>query len=538
MYDVLIKNGKVVDGAGNPWFRADIGIRDGRIAAIGNLGFKAETVIDVEGMVVCPGFIDMHSHSDFEFFINNYAESKVRQGVTTEVVGNCGVSAAPLNDELRANFRKENPILDEAGVALNWSTMEEYFNVLEERGLSINVAALVGHANIRVCAMGYGNRPPTKREMEEMKRLVEESMKAGAFGLSTGLIYPPSSYADTKEIIELAKVVAKYGGIYASHIRGEDAPRLVSSVKEAIEIGETADVSVQISHHKAHGQPAWGLVKTTLRMIEEARERGVQVTCDVYPYTAASFGLSALLPPEVHEGGIPKMIERLRDPEWRKRIRKEMVEGLPKWPSPFLTAGWDSILIARSSRHPEYEGKMINEICNSLGVDPFDFIFDLLIEEEASVQVVRFTMREGDVCTVLSHPASMIGSDASICATYGLLSRGKPHPRAYGTYPRVFKRYVNELGVLTLEEAVRKMTSFPACKLGLFDRGLIRKGMWADIVVFNPKEVSDEATYADPHRYPKGIEYVIVNGEIVIEKGEHKKVLPGKVLRHKAMKRR
>lgn len=538
MYDILVKNGKVVDGTGNPWFKADIGIKNGRIADVGTLTSNAEKVIDASNMVVCPGFIDMHSHSDLELLINNYAESKVRQGVTTEVIGNCGVSGAPLNDELKGNFRKENPILDEAGLALNWSTMEEYFKTLEKGGLSVNVAALVGHANVRVCVMGYENRPPTKKELEEMKKVTEESVKAGAFGLSTGLIYPPSSYADTSEIIELAKVVAKYDGIYASHIRGEDAPRLIESVREAIKIGESAGVSVQISHHKAHGKLAWGKVNTTLRMIEEARERGVQVTCDVYPYTAASFGLSALLPPEAHEGGIPKMIERLKNSKWRKRIRKEMIEGLPKWPSPFLTAGWDSIMIAFSSRHPEYEGRMISEICSSLNVDPFDFVFNLLIEEEASVQVVRFTMREGDVCTVLSHPVSMVGSDASICATYGFLSKGKPHPRAYGTFPRVFKRYVNELGVLRLEEAVRKMTSFPACKLKLFDRGVIRASMWADLVVFDLKEISDEATYADPHKYPKGIEYVIVNGEIVIEKGKHRKVLPGKVLRHKTTQKK
>lgn len=538
VYDILVKNGKVVDGTGNPWFRADIGIKNGRIADVGTLKSNAEKVIEASDMIVCPGFIDMHSHSDFELLINNYAESKVRQGVTTEVIGNCGVSGAPLNDELKANFRKENPILDEAGVALNWSTVDEYFKTLEKNGSSINLAALVGHTNIRVCAMGYENRPPTKKELEEMKKMMEEAMKAGAFGLSTGLIYPPSSYADTSEIIELAKVVAQYDGMYASHIRGEDAPRLVESVKEAIEIGESSGVSVQISHHKAHGKPAWGKIKTTLRMIEEARERGVQVTCDVYPYTAASFGLSALLPPEAHEGGIPKMIERLKNSRWRKRIRKEMLEGLSRWPSPFLTAGWDSIMIAFSSRHPEYEGRMISEICSSLNVDPFDFVFNLLIEEEASVQVVRFTMREGDVCTVLSHPVSMVGSDASICATYGFLSKGKPHPRAYGAFPRVFKRYVNELGILRLEEAVRKMTSFPASKLKLFDRGIIRTGMWADIVIFNLKEVSDEATYADPHKYPRGIEYVIVNGEIVIEKGEHRKVLPGKVLRHKTVQKK
>jgi N-acyl-D-amino-acid deacylase len=532
MWDILIKGGKVVDGSGNPWFKADMAIENGRITNIGDLNLtSADIVVDANNMIVCPGFIDMHSHSDFALLINRCAEGKVRQGVTTEVIGNCGNSAAPLNDELRKDIRRENPIIDEAGITLNWSKMEEFFKILEEPGLSINVAALVGHQNIRVLTMGYQNKPPSENELEEMKRNTEEAMKAGAFGLSTGLIYPPSSYADTREIVELAKVVAKYGGIYASHIRGEDGPRLVNSVREAIEIGEKAGVSVEISHHKAHGKLAWGKVKTTLRMIEEARERGVDVTCDVYPYTAASFGMSALLPPEVHEGGVDKILERLRDSDWRRKIREKMLNGLPNWPSPFISAGWDAIMISYSKRHPEYEGKMIKEICDSLNVDPFEFVFDLLIEEEASTEVVRFTMREGDVCTVLSHPLSMVGSDASIQATYGVLSKGKPHPRAYGTFPRVIKRYVNEFGILRLEETIRKMTSLPANKLKLFDRGIIRTGMCADIVIFNPSIISDEATYAEPHRYPKGIEYVIVNGKIVIEHGEHTKALPGKVLR-------
>ncbi|MDH7477804.1 MAG: D-aminoacylase [Candidatus Bathyarchaeota archaeon] len=532
MWDILIKGGKVVDGSGNPWFKADIAIKNGQITDIGSLNSNsADVVIEATNMIVCPGFIDMHSHSDFALLINRYAESKVRQGVTTEVIGNCGNSAAPLNDELRKDIKRENPIIQEAGIMLNWAKMEEFFKILEKLGISINVVALVGHRNIRVLTMGYQNKPPTEEELEEMKRNAEEAMKAGAFGLSTGLIYPPSSYADTNEIIELAKVVAKYGGIYASHIRGEDGPRLINSVREAIEIGEKAGVSVEISHHKAHGKLAWGKVKTTLRMIEEARERGVDATCDVYPYTAASFGLSAILPPEVHEGGVDKILERLKDAEWRRKIREEMLNGMPNWPSPFISAGWDAIMISYSKKHPEYEGKMIKEICDSLNVDPFEFIFNLLIEEEASTEVVRFTMREGDVCTVLSHPLSMVGSDASIQATYGLLSKGKPHPRAYGTFPRVIKRYVNEFGILRLEEAIRKMTSLPANKLKIFDRGIIRTGMWADIVVFNPSIISDEATYAEPHRYPKGIEYVIVNGKIVVDHGEHMKALPGKVLR-------
>ena len=533
MYDILIERGTVIDGTGNPWLKADVAIKEGRIVDIGDLASSPATItIDAKSMVVCPGFIDVHSHSDLQLLMNRHGESKVRQGITTEVIGNCGSSGAPLNDNIKQEIRKTTPFLEEAGVELDWSSMEEYLRRLEDPGISINVATLVGHANVRVCAMGYDRRAPTDAELTEMRRLVEEAMEAGAFGLSTGLIYPPGCYADTDEIVELAKVVAKYKGIYASHIRGEDAPRLIDSVREAIEIGERAGIPVEVSHHKAHGRPAWGKVGTTLRMMEDARERGVDVTCDVYPYTAASFGMSALLPPEVHEGGVEKMLERLRDSGWRERIRHEMTEGIPGWPSPFLTAGWDSIMISYCRGHPEYEGRMIKEVCDSLKVDPFDFTFNLLIEETASVSVVRFTMREGDVCTVLSHPLSMVGSDASIRATYGVLSKGKPHPRAYGTFPRVLGRYIRELAVLRLEEAIRKMTSLPAQKLRLMDRGLIRNGMRADVVVFSPEEVSDEATYADPHHYPSGIKYVIVNGKMVIERGEHEKILPGTILRH------
>ncbi len=530
MLDVIIKNAYIIDGTGGPKFEADIGIKGEKIVEIGKLEPQAAEIIDAKGLVVSPGFIDMHSHSDISLLINPKAESKIRQGITTEVIGNCGSSVAPLNEIIKDEMKKTIPIIEEAGLDLDWSTMGEYLSLLEKQGTAVNVVSLVGHENVRVCAMGFDNRAPTKRELNAMKKILAKAMEDGAFGMSTGLIYPPSCYAKTEELIELSKVVAKYGGIYASHIRGED-DELFTSVKEAIEIGEKAGVPVEISHHKAGGKTNWGKVKKTLKMIEEARTRGIDVTCDVYPYTAGSFGLSAMLPPWAHEGGSKKLLERLEDPETRRKLRKEMKEGIEGWSSPIKAAGWDATIIARSKKHPEFEGKSIAEIAKARKVNPFEFVFDLLIEENASTSVVRFAMCEEDVRTVMQHPFSMIGTDSSAAAPYGVLSKGKPHPRSYGTFPRVLGKYVREEEILTLEDAIRKMTALPAQKLRLKERGLIREGMYADITIFDPLFVVDEATYINPHKYPKGIEYVLVNGKIVIKRNEQTGMLAGKVLR-------
>jgi len=378
--------------------------------------------------------------------------------------------------------------------------------------------------------MKYDARPPTKNELEEMRRVLAKALEEGAFGLSSGLIYPPSCYANTWELIELCKVVARYGGLYTSHIRGEEE-RLIDSVKEAIKIGDKAGVPIEISHHKAAGKTSWGKVKRTLRMMEKAREKGVEVTCDVYPYLAGSFGLDAMLPPHTWEGGVEKLIERLKDEKTRQRLRQEMAEGIESWSSPLRAGDWDATMIAYCEGHPEFEGKTILDIAQQKGIDPFDFVFDLLIEEKASVSVVRFLMCEQDMRTVLKHQVSMIGSDSSAHAPYGVLAKGKPHPRSYGTFPRVLGKYVREERVLTLENAIRKMTSLPAQKLRLRDRGLIREGMWADITIFDPKKVVDMATYSEPHQYPIGIEYVLVNGKVVVDHGEHTGELPGRALR-------
>ena len=529
MFDLVVKNGIVIDGTGNPWFKADVGIEDGHISDVGELSSSGfDEVIDARGLVVAPGFIDMHAHSDFSLLINPLAESKVRQGITTEVIGNCGSSAAPLNDFLRKQIRETSPVIEEAKLKLNWHSVGEYLKKLEKNGIALNAISLVGNGNIRALVMEYDPRRPSKSELEEMKKALAQAIEEGAFGLSSGLIYPPSCYADTKELIELCKVVANYGGIYTSHIRGE-GDTLINSVKEAIEIGRKSGAPVEISHHKASGKSNWGKVKRTLKMIDEARSMGVDVTCDVYPYVAGSTGLDAFLPVHAWAGGIEKLVERLKNRETRLQLRREMERS-----SLFKPDSWDTIMIAYCKGHIEYEGKTIAEIAEHNRIDPFDLVFDLLIEEKAAVQIVIFSMREKDMRTVLKHPASMIGSDSSSTAPYGVLAKGKPHPRTYGTFPRVLSECVRNTKLLTLEEAIRKMTSFPAQKLRLNDRGLIRKGMWADITVFSPEKIVDKATYAKPHQYPVGIKYVIVNGKLVVADGKHTHRLPGKALRLQA----
>ena len=534
LLDIILKNGFVVDGAGNPKFRADVGVMDGKIVKIGGLrSSKADRIIDAKGLVVSPGFIDVHTHSDFELLANPRAESKIRQGVTTEVVGNCGMSAAPLRGEYASKTAKS--IRDKYGLTLDWSSFKEYFNRLEKQGVAVNIISLVGHGNIRECVMDLENRPPTKEEMKEMKALVAQAMEEGAFGLSTGLVYPPGRFADTIELIEFSKVVAKYGGIYASHIRGE-RETLIEATREAIEIGEKAGVPVEISHHPAK-IGAWGKSKETLKMIEAARARGVDVTCDLHTYSAGQTWLWALLPPWAQEGGPKKIIETLSDPEARDRIKQDMVEEKFPGPGPcgLVKRGmWNKLMLTYCEKNKDLIGKNFAEIAKIRGVDPFDAVFDILIEEETAGMIVGFYYGVEDIRRVLEHPASMIGSDGYALAPYGNLGKGKNHPRSYGTFPMVLARYVRERKVLTLEEAVRKMTSLPAQKLGLRDRGLLREGMWADIVMFDSNRVLDKATYDEPYQYPEGIENVLVDGQVVIEESVHTGTLSGKVLRKHA----
>lgn len=538
VYDLILRKGLVVDGTGNPWFRADVGIKDGKIVKIGDLASAdSSRAIDAGGLVVCPGFVDIHTHSDMGLLANPRANNYVMQGVTTQGIGNCGFSAAPVGDESEG-------LLEDAGLAseveVNWRTFSEYLSRLELQGVATNVAALVGHGAVREAVFGWADRPPTQEELEEMRAHVAEAMVAGAFGLSTGLMYPPGIFADTDEVVALAKVVAEYGGFYATHIRDETSgEQYRGSVLEAIEIGERSGAPVQLGHLETH-YPNWGMQAEVLQLIKDARARGLDVTCDVPPYLLGSTSLTSTLPNWVLDGGMAKMVERLRDPETRKKIKKDVSSRRGVTGSILLDGLWDKIWIVESEKNSEYTGKSLVEIARLRGEAPsWDTVFDLLIEEGKELGITCQWHNEDDIRELVEYPLSMIVTDGSVEVS----QEGRPHPRGYGTFPLTFRKYVRgetrkeeprEPGakVLTLQEAVRKMTSFPAQRLGLRDRGLLREGMWADAVLLNPETIEDRASYSDPHQYPKGIDYVLVNGQIVVEQGEQTGILPGHVLRH------
>ncbi|MFB0558785.1 MAG: amidohydrolase family protein [Candidatus Bathyarchaeia archaeon] len=535
-YDLVVKEGKVVDGTGNPWYRGDVAVIDGKVAMVGRLSdAEFERVIDAGGMVVAPGFIDAHSHSDGSTLYYRQMESTVMQGITTVVAGQCGSSPAPVNPDLREEMerRRAKFLPPEVDPTITWTTFDDYLREEEKEGLGANVAHLVGHGTIRIAAMGYEAREPTPGELESMRELTAEAMEAGAFGLSTGLIYPPGVFAKTEEIVEVTKVAARYGGVYDTHLRGE-GKTLMRSLEEAIEIGEKIGIPVQISHHKAATKSAWGRSVESLALLEEARSRGVDITVDQYPYRAGSTSLVTCLPPWAHEGGMEKLLSRLQDPELRDRMRRNIEKGIEGWENFAGELGWGNVLVTRvvSEENKPLEGKNMEEIMEMRGdPDAFTSLFDLILEEEGAVGMVIFAMEEEDVRRIMRHPLQMVGTDSGSSSTTGFMRRGKPHPRGYGTYLRILGRYVRELGVLRLEEAVRKMTSFPAQRFGILDRGLLRPGMWADMVVFDPGTVIDKATYQDPHQYPEGIEYIIVNGVVTVEKGKYMCALAGRTLR-------
>jgi N-acyl-D-amino-acid deacylase len=520
-FDILIKDGRIIDGSGNPWFKSDIGIIQDRIEAIGFLDrFDAKRVIDACNLVVSPGFIDIHGHSDYTVVIDPRVESKIRQGVTTEVLGQCGKSPAPLTDDLREYNKKFLGSQLPVDFKVNWESLEEYLNLIDRNGASFNVVALVGQGTVRHNVLGVVDRPPTESEMEHMKDMVAKALKEGAFGMSSGLVTTPSCYADTTELVELAKVVAEFDGVYFCHIRGEGI-QLFNAINEALEIAKRSGVSLEIPHFKASGRENWGKTGKALSLIEEARMEGIDVTIDQYPWTASSIGLSALLPPWVHEGGNEKLLDRLKSPEIRKKIVDEPAR---------LTRDLDSVVIAFADSNPQYEGMKVTDIARMENKEPMEAVFDLLIMEKAQVSMIYFGMSEDDVRQVMKSPYVMFCSDGRGISPKGIYGKAKPHPRYYGSFPRVLGHYVRE-GVISIQEAVRKMTSAPSQRLGLKDRGLLRENFMADITVFDPKTIKNEATYTDPHRFPTGIPYVIVNGRIVIDGSEHTGELPGKALR-------
>jgi N-acyl-D-amino-acid deacylase len=520
-YDILLRGGRVFDGAGNPWQKIDVGIQKGAIAAVGRIDpASASTVIDCNNLAVCPGFIDMHSHSDIMIFREPEASTRVMQGVTTEVIGQDGISVAPIKDDDKREWQKHlSGLTGDIDTEWNWNTFDEYLSVLEKSGTTTNIISLVPHGSIRLWVMGMENRAAHEKELTEMQNILAESLEAGAVGMSTGLIYPPCPYADVSELVALSTVLHDHGKFFVAHMRSEDA-EFLEATDEMIAVARGSGAPVHISHLKAMGKPRFGRSPELLEKIDGARREGLDLTFDQYPYTAGSTMLFAMLPQWLQEGGSDKMIERLKDAEIRKRILEEMASSVSSSGIELTDIRVSSV---GSERNRHLEGKNIIELSEAVGKELIDAVCDLLVEEELNVAMVIFVADEGDIRRILQHPAGTVCTD-------GLLG-GKPHPRVYGTFPRVLGKYCREEKVLPLPEAIRRMTSAGAQRLGLSDRGLIRGGMKADIVVFNPETVIDNATYENPRQFPTGIEHVIINGNHVVEKGKQVGKGSGMVLR-------
>lgn len=527
-FDLLILNGQVVDGSGKPSLTADVAVSGDRIVRIGKLESyrsSARRVIDAAGLTVSPGFIDIHSHSDYTLLVDGTAQSKVRQGVTTEILGEAP-SAGPIKGKAQLD-------LSEYQLQVDWQTLGEYLARLEKGGISVNVGSYVGATQVRTCVLGLESRAPSQEELDQMKGLVDEAMRDGALGLSSSLIVPPDTYFTTHELVELARVVKPYGGIYSTHIRGE-GDTIREAVLEAIDIGEKAGVAVDIIHLKIADKRMWGKMQEICALIEEARKRGVPVTANQYPYIAGQNYLMALIPPWALEGGQTRLMERLKNSELRRRMELDIRNGVPGWFNHYqLMKGWESAVVAsvKTEKNKPFEGKSIAEIASLTRKQPFDVVFDLLLDENDPIPTVYFMMDEADVRTAMKIPWVSVGSDGEAVRPDGILGRGRPHPRWYGTFPRILGKYVREERILSLEEAVRKMTLLNAEKLGIADRGQIAEGKRADITIFDARRITDKATFENPHQYPDGIEYVIVNGTLVIDQGTHLGTKPGQILR-------
>jgi dihydroorotase/N-acyl-D-amino-acid deacylase len=529
-FDLLIRGGRVVDGSGRPAYTADVAIKGDRIVKIGNLSqATAARVIDARSLVIAPGFIDMLGQSETYLLIDPRANSKVMMGVTTEITGE-GESIAPINDR---QIKEQEDFLRRFNLTIDWRTLAEYFKRLEKQGSGVNLGTFVGATQVREYVIGYDDRPPTSQELDQMKKLVAEAMRDGALGLSTSLQYVPARFAKTDELVELAKVAHQYGGIYATHQRSE-ANTIDASLDEVFEIAQKAQIPVEIWHLKTAYKKNWGRMAHVLTRIKQARDRGLDVTADIYPYIAGSTALSACLPPWALEGGTEKMLNRLRDPQTRQRLKKEIAEEQTEWENIYLGSGGPSGVLIGAVVNRELEslqGKRISEIAERQKKDPLDVVFDLILADHGQTGAIYFMMSEADMRAAMQSPFVSFCTDSGARATDGPLAGSKSHPRGWGSYPRILGRYVRDEKLLSLETAVHKMTGAPAARVGLRERGLIKEGMFADITVFDPAKVIDRATFESPNQYPAGIEYVLVNGKISVDKGQRTPALAGRVLR-------
>ena len=529
-FDLVIENGHVIDGTGSPWYAADIGIRDGRIAAIGKLGgAQAKQRIDAHGLVVAPGFIDMLGQSELTILVNPHLPSKIFQGITTEITGEGG-SIAPLNDAIIAADRVG---YEHYGITPDWRTLSEYFARLEKQGMGINLATYVGATQVRRMVLGDEDRAPDAAELEKMRALVREAMQQGAVGLSTSLQYAPAPYATTEELIALASEAAAYGGVYATHMRSE-GDAVLQALDEAIRIGREAHIPVEIWHLKAAGKANFGRMPEIVARIEAARASGVEVGANTYAYTAWFNSMSAFVPPWAHDGGDAKLLERLQDPDTRSRIIRDMRTPSSDWDNEWQEIpGPEAVLISVVS-NPELrnlQGMTLDKIAAIRKQKPIDALLDVLVEDKAFTYCAVFGMSQDDVTLALRQPWVSIDNDSEGTAPDGLLGKDHPHPRAYGTFPRILRKYVREEHVLTLEDAIRKFSALPAQRMRLTDRGVLKTGLWADIVVFDPDTIKDLATFAEPNQLSVGMQYVLVNGVPVIAEGKATDALPGRVLR-------
>jgi N-acyl-D-amino-acid deacylase len=538
MQDLLITNAGIIDGTGSPLFKANLAVTGGVITHMApDLEMPCRKTIDAPGLVACPGFIDMHTHSDFTLLLEPHAESRIRQGITTEVTGNCGGSPGPVTPSGQKAFMEYMTDLGRlykrclAPEHWNWETLDEFYDHLSARGTAVNMVPLVGHSTLRANVMGYRNEPPDPQELHQMIRLLEKELENGIFGLSSGLIYHPGAFARTEELAALASVVKAYNGIYATHMRSEGR-YLFDAVEEALSVARKSGVSLEISHLKCETPAMWGQSARLLEVIDQARQMGVQVDFDQYPYTAYGTSLLELFPVWAKETGSSRMMALLSDPMAKNKIIADMTHRSGTWEYPLQGLDWDRIQIMGYTR-PEnkgYNGLSVADLSAALGLDPLEAVFQVFCQEKGGLGMIVFAMSETDLITILKDPTGMVGSDGCAASPAGPAGQSLVHPRFYGTFPRILGTYVREKQVISLEQAVHKMTGLPAKKLGLKHRGRIEKGMAADLVLFDPDTVADMASFTDSHRFPAGIVHVVVNGRPVLLNGESTGALPGKRL--------